>query len=92
MAHQGIALARWRKEKGWSQDEAARRFGVTQAGWSPWETGAKTPDLDNALELEKFTGGAITAVGWAHSARRARARRRRAKATKALRTAKAVAA
>lgn len=37
------SLARWlrqqRARKGWTQDEAARRMGVTSQTWSRWERG-----------------------------------------------------
>lgn len=39
-----MALLRWRMLGGLNQREAARRFGVTQAAYSDWETGAtRTP-------------------------------------------------
>lgn len=39
-----MALLRWRMLGGLNQREAARRFGVTQATFSNWETGAtRTP-------------------------------------------------
>lgn len=38
------ALLRWRQANGFDQREAAKRFGVIQATFSNWETGAtRTP-------------------------------------------------
>lgn len=63
-------LASWRKLQGWSQEEAANRFGVPQGTWAPWETGKKKPDRDNAPALEAFTGGTVKAADWSTKKKR----------------------
>lgn len=68
-AHQGVALAIWRHGRALSQVAAAEALGVAQAAWAAWETGRKTPDLSNALELERLTGGVISAAKWGRKRR-----------------------
>lgn len=68
--HQGLALTSWRHAKAWSQAVAADALGVAQAAWAAWETGRKTPDLENALALETLTDGAIPAARWSGKKRR----------------------
>lgn len=70
MSELGSTLAAWRRERGWSQDYAAELIGVTQAAWAAWETGRKSPELRNALELERLTDGQIKAAAWTKPARR----------------------
>lgn len=57
-------LVAWRKKRGWSQATAAARLRVAQGTWAAWETGAKSPDRDNAIRLERLTGGTIRALAW----------------------------
>lgn len=76
-------LKEWRDGLGLSQAEAARRIDSTQGAWGPWERGGKAPDLHNALAIERLTGGAVPAVGWARRKAKpmksSRAKRRRAR-------------
>lgn len=46
-------LLRWRKAMGWSQEEAAAWYGVTEGAWRHWENGRrKIPrPLINALTI-----------------------------------------
>lgn len=48
----GLALRSWRRDLGFSQDEAAAWVDVTQSTWSRWETGENLPDL-----WQLYTGG-----------------------------------
>lgn len=50
------ALKRWREKRALSQAAAAEQLGVTQATWSDWEAGKKTPDTTNAVRLQKELG------------------------------------
>lgn len=43
------ALARLRKERGFSQAELAEELGVTRQAVSRWETGAVAPTTDNPI-------------------------------------------
>ena len=41
---------------GKSQKEMAKRYGVTQQIWSRWETGVRTPRIENMKRLEDDIG------------------------------------
>lgn len=41
---------------GKSQKEMAKRYGVTQQIWSRWETGVRTPRIENMKRLENDIG------------------------------------
>lgn len=45
-----------RKAKGWTQDDAARRIGVSQPTWSTWEVGTSQPSGDNVKRLRDVLG------------------------------------
>jgi Zn-dependent peptidase ImmA (M78 family)/DNA-binding XRE family transcriptional regulator len=45
------AIRRVREQRGWSQSELARRLERTQTSVSYWESGKRTPGLDELLEL-----------------------------------------
>lgn len=58
-------LKAWRVLAGLTQCDAAARAGVSQTAWNHWEAGKKKPDVDNAVELEKLTEGAVSVQDWA---------------------------
>lgn len=47
-------LLRKLERKGWSQQELARRMGIEPAVVSRWITGARVPNLENALALQNL--------------------------------------
>lgn len=62
-------LVAWRKSQGWSQREAAKRAGVSQAAWQSYENEDSTacPGINAALaiaELTKTTGQEIPVEAW----------------------------
>lgn len=75
------ALRAWRGDR--SQGECATLLGVSQATVSDWESGKKRPDVDQAVQLERASEGAIPVALWVRSEaeraalRRARTRRGR---------------
>ncbi|MCR4297841.1 MAG: helix-turn-helix domain-containing protein [Gallionella sp.] len=48
-----------RLERGWSQEELARRMSVTQPSVAEWESGRKAPHMKNLMRLAKLLGVAI---------------------------------
>ena len=44
----------------------AKQLGVSHPTWSDWESGKKTPDLDNALKIELLTNGAVPLEEWGY--------------------------
>lgn len=84
---QGDRLADWRISKQLSQDAAGKALakhlpqpsnGVLQSTWAAWENGRKSPDLTNAIALEKLTDGRVKAVGWVRPRKKHRKHVRRA--------------
>lgn len=57
-------------EKGWNQDEAARRLGVSQSLISRWLSGARVPTLSAATKLERVAR--VPMAAWGHAPRRSR--------------------
>lgn len=57
-------LKAWRKEKGLTQDAAAKAVGAAQKSWDEWEDGEKVPTLGFIVEIERLTEGAVPAIGW----------------------------
>ena len=55
-------LKAYRKANGLSQDEAARRFGATQAAWSNWERGIRRPGRRYMKRLVRDTGVSVAAI------------------------------
>ena len=47
---------------GKSQKEMAKRYGVTQQIWSRWETGVRTPRIENMKRLEDDIGIPISLI------------------------------
>lgn len=43
-----------RKEKGFTQEQLAERFGISRRTVSRWETGSNMPDLDILIEMADF--------------------------------------
>lgn len=50
----GLFLRELRKEKQFTQEQLAERFGVTSRSVSRWETGSNMPDLSILVELADF--------------------------------------
>ena len=57
----GKLLRAWRESRGLTQADAAQLVETSQALWSQWETGARTPWLAMALKLERLAGVAASA-------------------------------
>ena len=49
----GAGLAQRRKQLGLSQEELAKKIGVTRQAVSKWESGAALPSVDNIVELAR---------------------------------------
>jgi transcriptional regulator with XRE-family HTH domain len=79
-------LRAWRKRRGYTQDVAAKRLGLSQAMVSDLEQGKRGPSRDDAIVIERETGIAIEA--WSDDPRIAEAMDTivRQRATKLLRT------
>lgn len=65
-------LTAWRLRNGLTQVVASDQLGVSQGTWGAWESGAKSPDLGNALSLEILTKGEVKASDWPKRRRRRR--------------------
>lgn len=74
-------LKRWREGAELTQAEAARRLGVSQAAWSEYEKGEKTPRVDKASDIATLTGGAVPMEAWAEQERRRKAAKKAAAET-----------
>lgn len=54
-------IVAWRKSKGWSQSDLARRLGLRSKGQvSDIERGAERPSTDLAIELDRLSMGACS--------------------------------
>lgn len=51
-----IAIRRYRKLLGLTQEELADKLGMTQAAISRFETGDRKPDVDDLTAIAKFFG------------------------------------
>lgn len=49
-------LQKFRKERGWSQEELANRITVSRQAVSKWELGTAVPDTDNIVQLSELFG------------------------------------
>lgn len=49
----GQALKEIRLEKGFTQIEASKKLGITQAQWSAYEVGKNRPNLDTIIAIAK---------------------------------------
>jgi putative transcriptional regulator len=45
-----------RRRLGWTQAQAAERLGITQASYSKYETGERTPSLVMAMKISALFG------------------------------------
>jgi transcriptional regulator with XRE-family HTH domain len=54
------SLLKWRKDKGWSQEEFARRLDVEPSMISKWERGTVMPSLPHAKKILEVTNGEVT--------------------------------
>jgi ribosome-binding protein aMBF1 (putative translation factor) len=55
-------LYRWRRAKGWTVEDVARKLRVSAATVCRWERGRRQPRERVAARLEKLTGGVVTAA------------------------------
>lgn len=62
MANDTPPLKRWRTEKGWTLEDAAREFGITSKGYLSEIENGKRCSVSVALEIERVTEGAIPAA------------------------------
>jgi DNA-binding transcriptional regulator YdaS (Cro superfamily) len=58
----------WLEKNGITYTEAARRIGVKDSTVLRWASGARKPGIDDAIAIEKLTGGVIRAEDWPHLA------------------------
>lgn len=58
-------LASYLEENGITQRDAAEQLGVTRSYINNLTCGRQTPGLRLALEIEAWSGGAVTVGGWA---------------------------
>lgn len=49
-------LIKLRKEKGFTQEQMARLLKVTRATYANYETGYRSPNLKNIIEMKKILG------------------------------------
>lgn len=61
-------LYAWRKDRELTLSAAGDLVGVKHSTWSEWESGAKKPSLEKAIEVERVTDGAIAVEAWGFSA------------------------
>ncbi len=59
-----MTLRKLRTTAGFSQDDLAKRVGVTQATVSRWEDGTMTPKTDKLRSLAKALGVEIQDLPW----------------------------
>lgn len=52
-------ITEWRVNKGISQEELARKTGITQAAISYWENNKRTPKITECIILADFYGISI---------------------------------
>ena len=45
-----------RVNKGWTQEEASKKIGVTKDTLSSWERGKTSPKLDKIIKMEELYG------------------------------------
>lgn len=65
MSAKTSALRQYRKNKGWTLEEASKRFDVSLSYLSELETGEATPSKALAEKLSKKTGLSPAAImGW----------------------------
>lgn len=57
-------LNAWLEKTGVKQKWVAAKMGVPESTVSAWVTGRHAPVLDNAVLLEKATGGAVKVQDW----------------------------
>ncbi len=55
-------LVRLRKLNGYSQEDVAKKIGVTRQAYAKWERGTTTPDVDRAASLAKVYGISIDSL------------------------------
>ena len=52
----GECIRRWRRERDYSQENAANMLGVSATTWSHWETGRRLPTPQLLYLLRDLTG------------------------------------
>ena len=60
----GEKLRTWRLSKGLSQEAAGRLFATSQARWCRLEAGSSLPGANEALRIDRGTGGAVPVEAW----------------------------
>lgn len=54
-------LRRWRKSKGLTLEECAKRVGTSRQVWSDWERARRLPNRTFMPKVRALTGGQVTA-------------------------------
>ena len=49
-------IAKFRREKGWTQAELGERLGVSNQAVSKWESGMSVPDLNKIIAMSELFG------------------------------------
>jgi len=64
-------LARHLEKHKKSQSDLAKQAGIAEAHVSRYLARLRRPDMENAIRLERATGGEVPALAWAFSQRKA---------------------
>lgn len=64
----GARLAAWRAEHGLTLKTCATGAAVSHPTWCDWERGNRSPSVEKACAIERFTAGAIPVEHWGHGA------------------------
>ena len=55
-------IQKYRKQKGWSQEELAVRLNVARQTISKWERGTSVPDADMLIQLSDLLGVSVSTL------------------------------
>ena len=55
-------IQKYRKQKGWSQEELAVRLNVVRQTISKWERGTSVPDADMLIQLSDLLGVSVSTL------------------------------
>lgn len=58
-------LAKWIADQGLKKSAVAQRLNISPGQFSRWITGQVCPQLSHRMAIERLTGGAVKADGWA---------------------------
>ena len=64
----GELLKAWREVRGLTQAQAAEQLGLSQASFSDYERGRKSPDVVRALDIAKATQDSVPVQSWGEPA------------------------